>query len=127
MTTPNRAHRAPCDRAGKPRRSARTTNPSFTIAPDQLPALLAFPRVAAHGSFTHAARELEVSPSALDELRTRNQARVRLLNRATRRADLTAAGVALFARVEAAVADIDTIVGNVREQERRQNSERTVR
>lgn len=52
---------------------------------------------------------------------------MRLLNRATRRADLTAADAALFARVEAAVADIDTVVGNLREQERRQNSERTVR
>ena len=52
---------------------------------------------------------------------------MRLLNRTTRRVDLTEAGAVLFARVEAVVADIDTAVGDLREQERRQNSERTVR
>ena len=50
---------------------------------------------------------------------------MRLLNRTTRRADLTEADAVLFARAEAAVAD--TALGDLREQERRRNSARTVR
>jgi len=81
--------------------------PTFTIEPGQLPALLAFARIAAHGSFTHAATELEVSPSALSQTVRALEARlgVRLLNRTTRKVGLTEAGAALLARLEPDLAD----------------------
>ncbi|GAA0708996.1 LysR family transcriptional regulator [Dokdonella soli] len=95
--------------------------PSFTITPDQLPALLAFARVAAHGSFTSAARELEVSPSALSQTIRGLETRlgVRLLNRTTRRVGLTEAGAALLTRVEPALSEIDTAIGDLRQQRER--------
>jgi DNA-binding transcriptional LysR family regulator len=95
--------------------------PSFTINPDQLPALLVFARVAAHGSFTRAARELEVSASALSQTIRALETRlgVRLLNRTTRRVGLTEAGTALLARVEPALIDIDCAVEDLRQQRER--------
>jgi DNA-binding transcriptional LysR family regulator len=59
--------------------------------PAQLPALMAFSSVARHGSFTHAAGETGVSPSALSQtIRTlETQLNVRLFNRTTRRVALT--------------------------------------
>ncbi len=95
--------------------------PSFTIAPDQLPALLAFARIAELGGFTRAARELGVSPSALSQTIRALEARigVRLLNRTTRRVGLTEAGAALLARVEPALLDIDAAVDDARQQRAR--------
>jgi DNA-binding transcriptional LysR family regulator len=93
----------------------------FTIEPGQLPALLAFARVCAHGSFTRAASELGVSPSALSQTMRGLETRlgVRLLNRTTRRVGLTEAGAALLARVEPALVDIDAAVDDVRQQRER--------
>jgi DNA-binding transcriptional LysR family regulator len=92
--------------------------PSFTIEPGQLPALLAFARIAAHGSFTQAARELEVSPSALSQTvrALENRLGVRLLSRTTRKVGLTEAGATLLARVEPALVDIDAALGDARQQ-----------
>jgi DNA-binding transcriptional LysR family regulator len=91
---------------------------SFTINPDQLPALLVFARVAANASFTRAARELEVSASALSQTIRALETRlgVRLLNRTTRQVGLTEAGATLLARVEPALLDIDCAVEDLRQQ-----------
>jgi DNA-binding transcriptional LysR family regulator len=61
---------------------------------DLLPAISAFARVAHHGSFTRAATELGVSPSALSQtLRTlESRLGARLLDRSTRRMGLTEIG-----------------------------------
>jgi|SRR5579885_461050 DNA-binding transcriptional LysR family regulator len=69
--------------------------------PTQLPALVAFARVAHHGSFTRAAAELGVSPSALSQNLRTLEARmgVRLLNRTTRRVALTEHGARFLQRV----------------------------
>ncbi len=75
---------------------------NFTIEPGQLPAMLAFVRVAHYGSFTRAAAELGVSPSALSQTIRALEARigVRLLNRTTRRVGLTEVGTQFLARVQ---------------------------
>ncbi|HEX7688106.1 MAG TPA: LysR family transcriptional regulator [Burkholderiaceae bacterium] len=56
------------------------------MSPDLLPAIAAFARVAHHGSFTRAAAEMGVSPSALSQTLRTLEARlgVRLLERSTR-------------------------------------------
>jgi DNA-binding transcriptional LysR family regulator len=61
---------------------------------DLLPAIAAFARVAHHASFTRAARELGVSPSALSQSVRGLEARlgVRLLERSTRRVGVTEIG-----------------------------------
>jgi DNA-binding transcriptional LysR family regulator len=93
----------------------------FTITQDQLPALLAFARIADLGSFTRAARELAVSPSALSQTMRALETRlgVRLLNRTTRNVGLTESGAALLARVEPALLDIDSAVIDLRQQRER--------
>lgn len=93
----------------------------FTIQADQLPALLAFSRVAKHASFTRAARELGVSPSALSQTIRALETRigVRLLNRTTRRVGLTEAGGKLLARIGPALADIDGALDDLRQQQSR--------
>lgn len=81
-----------------------------------LPAVVAFVRVAHHGSFTRAAAELDVSTSALSQSVRALEARlgVRLLNRTTRRVGLTEHGQRFLQRVapglqqiDAAFADLD--------------------
>lgn len=71
------------------------------ISPDQLPAVAAFARVAHHASFTRAAAELGVSPSALSQTVRGLESRmgVRLLNRTTRSVGLTEAGTQFLQRV----------------------------
>ncbi|MET0617230.1 MAG: LysR family transcriptional regulator, partial [Luteibacter sp.] len=61
---------------------------------DLLPAIAAFARVAHHASFTRAAAELGVSPSALSQTVRALEARlgVRLLDRTTRRVGITEIG-----------------------------------
>lgn len=61
---------------------------------DLLPAIAAFARVAHHASFTRAAAELGVSPSALSQSVRALEARlgVRLLDRTTRRVGITEIG-----------------------------------
>lgn len=74
---------------------------NFTISPDQLPALVAFVRVARHESFTRASAELGISPSALSQTVRGLEARlgVRLLHRSTRRVALSDAGRQFLERV----------------------------
>ena len=64
------------------------------MSPELLPAIAAFARVAHHASFTRAAQELGVSPSALSQtMRTLEQKLgVRLLDRTTRRVGVTELG-----------------------------------
>jgi DNA-binding transcriptional LysR family regulator len=64
------------------------------MSPELLPAIAAFARVAHHASFTRAAEELGVSPSALSQtVRTLEQRLgVRLLDRTTRRVGVTELG-----------------------------------
>lgn len=74
-----------------------------------LPAIVVFARVAHHGSFTKAARELEVSASALSQTIRGLEQRmgVRLLQRTTRRVGLTEVGAHFLAEVEPALNAID--------------------
>jgi DNA-binding transcriptional LysR family regulator len=79
------------------------------MEPAQLPALMAFDSVARHGSFTHAAGETGVSPSALSQTirALETQLNVRLFNRTTRRVALTEAGAQFLERVRPALAALD--------------------
>lgn len=92
--------------------------PDFTIDTDSLPALAAFTRVARLGSFTAAAVELAVSPSAVSQTIRQLESRlgVRLLQRTTRSVGLTEAGAALLARVEPALAEIGAATDDIRQQ-----------
>lgn len=71
------------------------------VGPDQLPAVAAFARVAQHASFTRAAAELGVSPSALSQTVRALETKLgmRLLNRTTRRVGVTEAGAQFLQRV----------------------------
>ncbi len=64
------------------------------MPPDLLPSISAFARVAHHESFTRAAGELGVSPSALSQTVRSLESRlgVRLLDRTTRRVGVTEIG-----------------------------------
>lgn len=64
------------------------------MSPDLFPAIAAFACVARHASFTRAAAELGVSPSALSQTVRTLESRlgVRLLDRSTRRVGLTEVG-----------------------------------
>lgn len=74
--------------------------------------LKAFACVARHASFTRAAAELEVSPSALSQSISQLEARLqtRLLHRTTRRVGLTEAGREFLQRIAPALAEIDEAV-----------------
>lgn len=81
-----------------------------------LTAIAAFARVAHHGSFTRAAAELDVSPSALSQTIRLLERRlgVRLFNRTTRRVTLSEHGAHFLEqvlpgleRIDAAFADLD--------------------
>jgi len=78
--------------------------------------LRAFVTVGEHLSFSRAAEALGVSPSALSQLVRGFEERVgvRLLNRTTRSVALTAAGEALFRRVQPAVSELGAAIGQVR-------------
>ena len=75
-------------------------NPAL-VGPAHLPAVAAFARVAQHASFTRAAAELGVSPSALSQTVRLLEQRLglRLLNRTTRRVGVTEAGAVFLQRV----------------------------
>lgn len=79
------------------------------MAANPLPAVVAFARVAHHASFTRAALELEVSPSALSQTVRALEAQlgVRLLNRTTRRVGLTEHGRRFLQQVEPGLRQID--------------------
>jgi len=76
---------------------------------DHTVALRAFRAIATHGSFTQAARELDVSASALSQTLRALETRlgVRLLQRTTRRVGLTEAGGEFLARIAPALGAID--------------------
>lgn len=68
-----------------------------------------FVQVVELGGFSHAARQLGMSQSAVSKLISRLEARLgaRLFNRSTRRLDLTAEGCAFYERAAAILSDID--------------------
>jgi DNA-binding transcriptional LysR family regulator len=79
---------------------------------DLSPTLRAFHTIAVHGSFTRAAEELEVSPSALSQTLRALETRlgVRLLQRTTRSVGLTEAGREFLARIAPALGEIDDAI-----------------
>lgn len=79
-----------------------------TMRLNQLDGLLAFWKVAQHRSFTAAAADLEVSPSALSQAVRNLEARldIRLLNRNTRSVSLTEAGEAYLTRIAPALSEV---------------------
>ncbi len=68
-----------------------------------------FARIVEQGGFSAAARTLRLSPSAVSKLVTRLEARLgaRLVNRTTRRLDLTPEGERFYARAVTVLADLD--------------------
>ena len=83
-----------------------------------LPAVVAFARVAHHASFTRAADELGVSPSALSQTVRALEARlgVRLLQRTTRRVGLTEQGARFLAQIREGLARIDAAFEDLDQQ-----------
>ncbi|MBN8734884.1 MAG: LysR family transcriptional regulator [Xanthomonadales bacterium] len=81
------------------------------------PALRAFVSIAHHGSFTRAARELDVTASALSQMLAQfeRQLGVRLLQRTTRRVGLTEAGREFLVRIAPAMTVIDDAVESARQ------------
>lgn len=78
------------------------------MTPDMLPAVAAFVRVARHSSFTRAAAELNVSPSALSQTVRALEERLgtRLLNRTTRKVGLTELGALFLQHADAGLMQI---------------------
>ncbi|HET6554715.1 MAG TPA: LysR family transcriptional regulator [Dyella sp.] len=87
------------------------------MSPDNATALRAFRLIARHGSFTRAAAELEVTPSALSQTlrQLEHHVGVRLLHRTTRRVGLTEAGHAFLARISPALNEIDEAIEALRQ------------
>lgn len=85
--------------------------------PSLLPAIAVFARVAHHASFTRAAAELSVSPSALSQTMRVLEARlgVRLLDRSTRRVGVTEIGQRFLHDAQPALAALATAIGAVNE------------
>ncbi len=84
---------------------------------DHSPALRAFHSIARHGSFTRAAAELQVTPSALSQTMRQLEQRLgaRLLQRSTRKVGLTEAGRQFLERIGPALAEIDGAVEALRQ------------
>lgn len=76
---------------------------------DRFDAMQAFARVVEAGSFTRAADTLQVSRATVTQLVQQLEARLRvkLLNRTTRRVNVTADGAAYYERVVRLLADLD--------------------
>lgn len=76
---------------------------------DRFDAMQAFARVVEAGSFTKAAETLRMSKTSVTQLVQQLEARlrVRLLNRTTRRVNVTADGAAYYERVLRLLADLD--------------------
>jgi DNA-binding transcriptional LysR family regulator len=90
---------------------------NLAILPGMLPAIASFARVAHHASFTRAAAELGVSPSALSQTLRGLEARlgVRLLDRSTRRVGVTEIGQRFLDDAQPALAILATAVDAVNE------------
>lgn len=84
---------------------------------DLFPAIAAFARVAHHASFTRAAAELGVSPSALSQTMRALESRLgmRLLERTTRRVGLTEIGQRFLTDTRPALAALAGAVDNLNE------------
>jgi DNA-binding transcriptional LysR family regulator len=84
---------------------------------DLLPAIAAFARVAYHASFTRAATELGVSPSALSQTLRALEARlgVRLLDRSTRKVSVTEIGQRFLQDAQPALSALAGAVEGVNE------------
>ncbi|RYX97223.1 MAG: LysR family transcriptional regulator [Comamonadaceae bacterium] len=91
------------------------------MSPALLPAIAAFARVAHHASFTRAAVELGVSPSALSQTMRSLEARlgVRLLERSTRRVGMTEIGQRFLRDAAPALAALGTAIDSVNESRER--------
>lgn len=76
---------------------------------DRFDAMQAFARVVETGSFTKAAETLHMSKTSVTQLVQQLEARlrVRLLNRTTRKVNVTADGAAYYERVQRLLADMD--------------------
>ncbi|WP_132144286.1 LysR family transcriptional regulator [Luteibacter rhizovicinus] len=87
------------------------------MTPDLLPAIAAFARVAHHASFTRAAVEMGVSPSALSQTVRNLEARlgVRLLDRTTRRVGVTELGQRFLIDAQPALAALADAVAGIDE------------
>jgi DNA-binding transcriptional LysR family regulator len=87
------------------------------MAPELLPAIAAFARVAHHASFTRAAAELGVSASALSQTLKTLEARlgVRLLDRTTRKVGLTEIGRQFLLGAQPGLAALTLAVDSVSE------------
>jgi DNA-binding transcriptional LysR family regulator len=87
------------------------------MPPELLPAISAFARVAHHESFTRAAREMGISPSALSQAVRSLESRlgVRLLDRTTRRVGVTEIGRRFLAEAQTGLAAIARAVDAVDE------------
>lgn len=87
------------------------------MAPDLLPLIAAFERVAHHASFTRAAAEMGVSASALSQNLRTLEARlgVRLLDRSTRRVGMTEIGQHFLRDARLGLASLATAVDGVDE------------
>lgn len=90
---------------------------------DRITALHAFRLIAAHGSFTRAAAELDITPSALSQTMRQLERSLgaRLLNRTTRKVGLSEAGRAFLDRIAPALMALETA-----EEELRRNRDRPV-
>lgn len=87
------------------------------MSSDLLPAIAAFARVAHHASFTKAAAELGVSPSALSQTMRSLETRlgVRLLDRTTRRVGVTEIGQRFLHDAQPGLATIAAAIDGVNE------------
>jgi DNA-binding transcriptional LysR family regulator len=87
------------------------------MSTDLLPAIAAFARVAHHASFTRAAAELGVSPSALSQTLRTLEARlgVRLLDRSTRRVGVTEIGRRFLRDAQPGLASLAAAIDGVDE------------
>ncbi|MDP2170392.1 MAG: LysR family transcriptional regulator [Rhodocyclaceae bacterium] len=84
---------------------------------DRTAEMLAFVRAVDCGGFSAAARELELTPSALSKLVSRLEDRlgVRLLSRTTRRLQMTAEGETFYLRAKSILAALDEAEAEVTE------------
>src|SRR5690606_31033964 len=76
---------------------------------DRLDAMQAFSRIVETGSFTKAADTLHMSRTGVTHLvqQLETRLRVKLLNRTTRKVNVTAEGAAYYERVQQILADLD--------------------
>lgn len=91
------------------------------VSSDLFPAIAAFARVAHHASFTRAAAELGVSPSALSQTVRTLEGRlgVRLLDRSTRRVGVTEIGQRFLADARLGLSALETAIDVVNESRER--------